>query len=161
MMSTIRQDKPGGKRSRKAEQRSQKRDQPRSPTRGHRGEDQIGATAAPTNAPTNGAGPSVQPADSPSIGAVAPRDDASTKTIANAYGNYTRRSFQDTVSFVEKLMGARSFDKAVEIQTDFARQAYVNFIAESQKISELYCGFPRQILRSWEGFAARMTQAGR
>jgi hypothetical protein len=151
-MSTTRQDKPGGKRSRKAEQRGQKRDQRRSPTRGHRGEDQIGATAAPTNAPTNGAAAPMQlassgasaladvplvgaVADSPSIGAVAPRDDASTKTIANAYGNYTRRSFQDTVSFVEKLMGARSFDKAVEIQTDFAKQTYVNFIAESQKIS--------------------------
>jgi hypothetical protein len=42
------------------------------------------------------------------------------QAIATAYGDYTKKSFEDTKSFVEKLSGARSFDKAVEIQTDFA-----------------------------------------
>ena len=83
------------------------------------------------------------------FGAVAPADNCpiSIQTIANAYGNYTEKSFQETRSFVEKLMGVRSFDKAMEVQTEFARQAYANFVAESQKICELYSELARQTFR--------------
>jgi hypothetical protein len=62
---------------------------------------------------------------------------------------------------VEKLMRAPSFDKAIEVQTEFARQAYANFVAESQKICELYSELAKQIFRPWEGFAATVTQAAR
>ncbi len=65
------------------------------------------------------------------------------------------------MSFVEKLMGVRSFDKAIEVQSEFARQAYANSVAESQKICELYGELAKQIFRPWEGFAAKVTQAGR
>ena len=59
-------------------------------------------------------------------------------------------------------MAVRSFDKAIEVQTEFARQAYANFVAESQKICELYSKLAMQIIfRPWEGFAAKVTQTGR
>ena len=61
-------------------------------------------------------------------------------------------------SLVGKLMGVRSFDKAIELQTEYARQTYVNFVAESQKICELYHELARQIWRPWERFAAEVTQ---
>ena len=32
------------------------------------------------------------------------------QAIATAYGDYTKKSFEDTRSFVEKLSGAKSFD---------------------------------------------------
>jgi hypothetical protein len=75
--------------------------------------------------------------------------------------DYTKKSFQETGSFVEKLMGVRSVDQAIEVQTEFARQAYENFVAESQKICELYSQFAKQIFRPWEGFVAKLTQAAR
>jgi hypothetical protein len=120
----------------------------------------IGA-AAPVDLPSSGA---PAPADAPSIGAVAPADNCpvSIQTIANAYRDYTKKSFQETGSFVEKLIAVRSFDKAIEVQTEFARQAYANFVAESQKICELYSELAKQIIfRPWEGFAAKVTQTGR
>ena len=61
------------------------------------------------------------------------------------------------MSFVGKLMGVRSFDKAIEVQTEFARQAYANCFAQSQRICELYGELARQAFRPWE----RLTQAGR
>ena len=103
-------------------------------------------------------------ANAPSIGAVTPADNCpvSIQTIANAYTDYTKKSFQETGSFVEKLMAVRSFDKAIEVQTEFARQAYANFVAELQKICELYSELAKQIIfRPWEGFAAKVTQTGR
>ncbi len=163
-MSTTHQSKPGGKpgqRSRKADQRSPKPDQQQSPKLDQPdAKEQIGEAVASTDASTIGA---VALADAPSIGAVAPADNfpVSIQTIANAYGDYTKKSLQDTRSFVEKLMGVRSLDKAIEIQTEFARQAYGTFVAESQKICELYSELAKQIFKPMEGFVAKVTQAGR
>jgi hypothetical protein len=185
-MSTTHQNKPSGKpgqRSRKADQRSQKPDQQQSPKLDQRdAKEQIGATVASTDASTIGAvasadAPSIAavvPADAPSIGAVAPANapsivavapadnfPISVQTIANAYGDYTKKSFQETRSFVEKLTGVRSLDKAIEVQTEFARQAYETFVAESLKICELYGELAKQIFKPLEGFVAKMTRAGR
>ncbi|MEA2795993.1 MAG: hypothetical protein QOI87_3373, partial [Bradyrhizobium sp.] len=35
------------------------------------------------------------------------------QAIASAYGEYTKKSFEDTKSFVEKLSGVKSLDKAM------------------------------------------------
>jgi len=61
------------------------------------------------------------------------------QAIATAYGDYTNKSFEDTKSFVEKLSGVRSFGKAVEVQTEFAKLTFETFVTESQKIGAL-CG---------------------
>lgn len=147
-MSTTHQDKSGGKprqRGRKADRPGQKPEQQQSPMLDQREEDQIDPMVA--SAPTNGA---ATPADNSPI---------SIQTIANAYGDYTRKSLLESRSFVEKLMVVRSFDKAIEVQTEFTRQTYANFVAESQKICELYREFARQMFQPW-GFAAKMTEAG-
>ena len=64
--------------------------------------------------------------------------------IATAYGDYTRKSFELTKSFVEQLAGVRSLDQAIEIQTAFVKQAYEAYMTEAQKICELYNGLARQ-----------------
>jgi hypothetical protein len=94
-------------------------------------------------------------ADAASIDPGAPVENRSVnvQTIANAYGNYARKSMLQTGSLVEKLLGARSLDKAIEAQTEFARQAYANLVAEPQNICELYSRFARQIVKPWGGFA--------
>jgi hypothetical protein len=81
------------------------------------------------------------------------------QTIATAYGDYTKKSFAETKAYVEKLSGVRSLDKVVEIQTEFAKQAYETFVAESQKIRELYSGLAKQNLRPFEGFVARKNRS--
>ena len=79
------------------------------------------------------------------------------QTLATAYGNYTKKSFEQTQAFVEKLSGVRSLDKAVEIQTEFAKQAYETFVTESQKIRELYRGLAQKNLRPFDGLVAKKT----
>jgi hypothetical protein len=66
------------------------------------------------------------------------------QAIAIAYGDYTKRSFEDTKSFVEKLSSVRSIDKAVEVQTEFARTAYETFVQEAQIIAALYGDLAKQ-----------------
>ena len=83
------------------------------------------------------------------------------QAIATAYGDYTKKSFEDTRSFVEKLSGAKSFDKAVEIQTDFAKSAFETFVAESQKIGALYGDLAKQSCKPFGGLAAKMNPTNR
>ena len=83
---------------------------------------------------------------------------AGFQAIATAYGDYTKKSFEDTRSFVEKLSGVKSFDKAVEIQTEFANSAFETFVAESRKIGALYSDLAKQSYKPFAGFAAKMTR---
>jgi hypothetical protein len=82
---------------------------------------------------------------------------AGFQAIATAYGDYTKKSFEDTKSFVEKLSGVKSFDKVVEIQTEFAKSAFETFVAESQKIGALYSDLAKQSYKPLAGFVAKMT----
>jgi phasin family protein len=81
------------------------------------------------------------------------------QAIASAYGDYTKKSFEDTKSFVEKLSGVRSLDKALEVQTEFAKSAYETFVAESQKIAGLYTDLAKQTYKPLEGLVSKFTPA--
>jgi phasin family protein len=82
---------------------------------------------------------------------------SSFQAIAAAYGDYTKKSFEDTKSFVEKLSGVKSFDKAVELQTEFAKTAYETFVAESQKIGELYSDLAKQAYKPFESLVTKLS----
>ena len=83
------------------------------------------------------------------------------EAIAKAYGDYARQSFQTNRSLVERLVGARSFEEAIGVQAEFARQAYENFVAESLKLCGLYGELARQMFRPFGGFAATITHVRR
>jgi len=104
-------------------------------------------------------------AEAPPIDAPSPADAAaaepvpvSLQTIANAYRDYTRKSFAEFGSFFEQLSGVRSFDKAVEVQTEFVKRAYESSVAESQKIRELHRKLARQTLEPFEGLAGKTPE---
>ncbi|MDB5609226.1 MAG: phasin family protein [Bradyrhizobium sp.] len=82
------------------------------------------------------------------------------QAIASAYGDYTKKSFEDTKSYVEKLTGVKSLDKALEVQTEYAKSAYETFVAESQKIAGLYTDLAKQTFKPLEGIAGKFTPAG-
>jgi hypothetical protein len=82
---------------------------------------------------------------------------ASFQAIATAYGDYTKKSFEDTKAFVEKLSGVRSLDKAIEVQTEFAKTTYETFVTESQKIGALYGDLAKESYKPFGRLAAKMT----
>jgi hypothetical protein len=86
---------------------------------------------------------------------------AGFQAIATAYGDYTKKSFEDTKLFVERLSGAKSLDKAIEVQTEFAKTAYETFVTESQKIGALYGDLAKHSYKPFGGFVAKMTSTNR
>jgi len=81
------------------------------------------------------------------------------QAIATAYGDYTKKSFEDGKAFVEKLAGVKSLDKAIEVQTEYAKSAYETFVSESQKIAELHADLAKQAYKPLEGLVAKFSPA--
>jgi hypothetical protein len=81
----------------------------------------------------------------------------SYRAIADAWGDYSRTSLEQTRSYFEKLAGVRSLGAAFEVQAEFAKQACETFVAQSQKIGELQGELAKQRLQRLEGFMEKMT----
>jgi hypothetical protein len=58
--------------------------------------------------------------------------------IATESSDYSKKAFAAGTAMYEKLLGARSVETAIQIQTEFAKQAYESFVAQATKVSELY-----------------------
>ena len=77
--------------------------------------------------------------------------------IAVEMTNYSQRSFQDGTTTVDKLMRAKSLDQAFQIQTDYAKRAYDDYMEEMKKLQVMYAGFAKEAFRPVE----RYMQQGR
>jgi hypothetical protein len=83
------------------------------------------------------------------------------QAIAQAYGEYTQKSWLNGRVMVERLIAMRSFDEAIEIQGEFAKQACTNFLAQSERISALYGEWAQQFFRPFEKLATEWPRIGR
>ena len=79
--------------------------------------------------------------------------------IASAYGDYTKKSYEDTKSLIEKLSVVKSFDKALEAQNEFAKTACETFVADAQKIAGLYGDLAKQAFKPLEGIVGKFVPA--
>lgn len=77
------------------------------------------------------------------------------QALAVESSDYSRKTFEDGAAALEKLASARSLEKAVEIQTDYARQAYEGFVAQASRVSELYAEIARDAYQPFEAVVAR------
>ena len=78
-----------------------------------------------------------------------------SQAIATEVVDYSKKSFEDGTKVMEKLLGAKSLDKAIEIQTDYAKTAYEDFVAEATKISELYAELFKDTYKPFESVVAK------
>jgi phasin family protein len=77
------------------------------------------------------------------------------QAIAAEVADYSKKSFEEGTAAAEKLFGAKSLDKAIEIQTEFAKSAYEGFVANATKIGELYADLAKESYKPLEAFAAK------
>jgi phasin family protein len=81
-----------------------------------------------------------------SFGAVSKSLQAITVEIAD----YSKKVFEQTAAATEKLIGAKSLDKAIEVQTDYAKTAYEGFVAEASRLGELYTDLAKEAYKPFE-----------
>lgn len=77
------------------------------------------------------------------------------QAIAVEATDFAKKSFEQGTATLEKLVGAKSLDKAVEIHTDYVRSAYEGFVAQSTKMGELYANLAKNAFKPLEGLVAK------
>jgi hypothetical protein len=61
--------------------------------------------------------------------------------------DYSRRSFENSRVLAEKLAGVEKIDEAVQLQSDFIKRAYQDFIAQATKVGNVYSDLAKEALR--------------
>ena len=77
------------------------------------------------------------------------------QAIAVEATDYTKKSVETGSAALEKLLAAKSLEKAIEIQTDYAKTAYEGFVAQATKMNELYADLAKEIYKPFEAFVAK------
>jgi hypothetical protein len=74
----------------------------------------------------------------------------SVQAIAVEMADYSKKVFEQGTAATEKLIGAKSLEKAFEVQSDYVKSAYEGFVAEATKLSELYADLAKEAYRPFE-----------
>ena len=77
------------------------------------------------------------------------------QAIASEVADYSKEAFETTAAATEKLLGAKSLEKAIEVQSDFLKTSYEGFVARSGKFSELYADLAKETYKPLEGYFAK------
>jgi len=78
-----------------------------------------------------------------------------TQAIAVEVADYSKKAFEDGTAALEKLFGVKSFEKAIEVQTEYAKTAYEGFVAKASKIGELYADLAKETYKPFEALMAK------
>jgi hypothetical protein len=74
----------------------------------------------------------------------------SAQAIAVELADYSKKVFEQGTAATEKLIGAKSLEKAFEVQSDFVKSSYEGFVAEATKLGELYADLAKEAYKPFE-----------
>jgi hypothetical protein len=57
--------------------------------------------------------------------------------------DYSKRMLEDSTRAFEQMVGAKSVDQAIEIQSQYAKRSYDAYVAEVSKLGEMYACLAR------------------
>jgi len=69
------------------------------------------------------------------------------QAIAAETTDYAKKSFEKSRAHFEKLIGVKKIDEAIQLQSDFAKSAYEDFVAQATKIGEIYSSLAKEALK--------------
>lgn len=83
----------------------------------------------------------------------------SAQAIMAEVADYSKKSVEGSAAAWEKLLAAKSMDKAMQVQSEFLRSSYEDFVAEATKLGELYVDLAKETYKPFEGAIAKVTSA--
>ncbi|MFN7168342.1 MAG: phasin family protein [Pannonibacter sp.] len=75
----------------------------------------------------------------------------SLQAIAAEVADYQKKSFEEGTAAVEKIVSAKSLDKAFEAQTEYFKSAYEGAVSQFTKIGEMYTDLAKDLYKPYEG----------
>lgn len=72
------------------------------------------------------------------------------QTIATEAADYSKKSFEDTVALTEKVIASKSLEKAMELQQAHMTKAYEGFMAQANKMNQIYMDAAKDAYKPFE-----------
>ena len=80
------------------------------------------------------------------------------QAIAATVTDYSKKAFEDGTRAFEQLIGAKSFEQAFEIQSQYAKKAFDAYIAQLSKLGEMYVDLTRNAYKPVEQAVAKSAR---
>lgn len=72
------------------------------------------------------------------------------QAIATEATDYSKKSMEESVAHIEKLMSVKSVEAATELQTAFAKSSYEGFVAQATKLTDMYADLATKVYKPFE-----------
>jgi hypothetical protein len=80
------------------------------------------------------------------------------QAIAATIVDYSKKNFEDSTHAFEQLVGAKSFEQALEIQSQYAKRAFDAYVAQASKIGQMYADLARNAYQPVEQAATKTAR---
>lgn len=77
------------------------------------------------------------------------------QNIAAESADFSRRSFEKGTQALEKVIAAKSLERALEVQQGFVKDAYESFISQVTKFNELCAATVKDAYKPFEAHVAK------
>ena len=71
--------------------------------------------------------------------------------------DYSKKAVEESTRAFEQMMGAKSLEQAIEIQSQYTKKAYDTYMAEMSKLGEMYVGLAKNAYKPVESALAKKT----
>jgi Phasin protein len=85
------------------------------------------------------------------------QSDGQNKRERFRRADYSKRSFENGTKTMENLFGAKSLDKAFEVQSEYAKSAYEDYVSCATKLGALYTDLAKEAFKPYQGLVAKAT----
>ncbi len=81
------------------------------------------------------------------------------QAIAGEARDYSQHSVETGSAYLQKLANSKTIEEALQIQSDYARDAYEGFVAQTAKIGELYTNLAKEAFKPVQSVIAKVQSA--
>ena len=83
------------------------------------------------------------------------------QALAATVTDYSKKAFEDGTRAFEQLVGAKSFEQVLEIQSQYAKKAFDAYIAQASRLGEMYVDLARSAYKPVEQAVADTQRRSR
>lgn len=81
------------------------------------------------------------------------------QAIAAETAEYSKKAYEANVAHMESLMSVKSFEAAIELNTSFAKSMTEGYLAELNKLGEMYSDIAKQSYAPAQAAAAKAAES--
>ena len=78
------------------------------------------------------------------------------QTVATEAAEFARKSFEQGAAAMERLMNARSVERAVEVQSQYVQNVFEGAMAQGTKMNELVADLTKQSMKPVETYFGKV-----